>query len=207
MDIIPITPDELRSLYENREDMAAERRLQSYFFTDDLWQALSNRARQALITADRAFVDATSGRRTGFLNELRVATEEVLHHHFWKPFIEWAEGQGIIGEQRFTGLRRVRERLAQRNRSPSLRDYITALEDVGAKDFLRDDLELKDSDEQFIRQRGVKHFKRLSPLRNDAEHERTPDRKEVGALYAEALGIGQRGVLPELVRLLSKRTS
>ena len=90
-----------------------------------------------------------------------------------------------------------------------MRDYITALKDVGAKDFLRDDLRLKDSDEQFIRQHGVKHFKRLSPLRNDAEHEheRTPDRKEVDALYAEALGIGQRGVLPELVRLLSRRSS
>ena len=67
------------------------------------------------------------------------------------------------------------------------------LKDIGARDFLRDDLGLKDSDEQFIRQRGVKHFRRLSRLRNDAEHNRTPDRTEVDALYAEALGIGQAG--------------
>ena len=203
-----LTPDQLRNIYRRQEDDIAERRLQSYFFTDDLWQALSDRARQALISADRAFIDSTSGRRAVILDELRIATEETLHQYFWEPLIERTKDQRIIEEQRFPRLQVVRKRLTWNNHSPNLGDYAKVLKDVGAKDFLRDDLGLKDSDEQFITRRGVKHFWRLSRSRNVAEHEheRTPGRKEVDALYAETVGIGQRGVLPELVRLLSRRT-
>ena len=106
-----LTPDQHRSIYRRQEDDIAERRLQTYFLTDDLWQALSDRARQALITADRAFVDSTSGRRVRDPGRTSIATEEALHQYFWEPFIEWTEGQGIIEKQRFAGLLAVRERL------------------------------------------------------------------------------------------------
>ena len=192
------TPNQVRSSHENGEE-AAERRLQTDYFTDGLWELLPALAKQALISADRTFVDSTYGRRAAVLNELRIAMEEVLHHYFWEPLVEWARRQqGYQAGPDFRGTRITQEHLG--NKRPSLDNYEKeVLPDMGTRHFLRE-IGLNEESLYF---KG--YIERLRKTRNIAEH--TPDRAEVDALYAEALGIGQRGVLPELVRLLSKRTS
>ena len=194
-----ISVDDRRRMYEEKEDASAERRLRSYFFTDTLWELLPKDAKRALISADRAFVDSTSGRREAFLNELRVATEEVLYHRFWKPLGEWSKKQpGYPTDPDFRATSNIRGHLGKKR--PSLDNYEKeVLPDIGTRRFLRE-IGLNEESLDF-----KSYIERLRKTRNIAEH--TTDRKEVDALYAEALGIGQRGVLPELVRLLSKRTS
>ena len=192
------TPNQVRSPHENGEE-AAERRLQADYFTDDRWELLPALAKQALISADRTFVDSTYGRRAAILNELRIAMEEVLHHHFWKPLVEWARGQqGYEAGPDFRGTRTTQGHLGSKR--PSLDNYEKeVLPDMGTRRFLRE-IGLNGESPDF---KG--YIERLRKTRNTAEH--TADRAEVDALYAEAVGIGQRGVLPELVRLLGKRTS
>ena len=67
---------------------------------------------------------------------------------------------------------------------------------------------MSDDDVRFLTKdnRTTKHLQTLRDTRNAAEHEPgdTVDPQTVRQLYAESLGIGRRGVLPELVRLLAK---
>lgn len=59
---------------------------------------------------------------------------------------------------------------------------------------------------EFIRQQAAKRLGRLRRARNAAEHEpgHEADHAALRDLYAEAVGIGRKGVLPELARLLAK---
>lgn len=197
-----LTPDQLRTLYEGREDESAERRLQTYFFSDDYWRMLPERAREALVTADRVMVSSTLGRRAGILNEIRIATEEVLHRYLWIPLFEWAAAQRSL----HPGVKEVLGKPEQSRRSPSIDDYVQLLWHSGAKDYFQS-LGLSDDDVRFLTRenRTTKHLQTLQRTRNTAEHEpgSVISPSEVRDLYAESLGIGRKGILPELLRLLA----
>ncbi len=117
-----LTPDQFRSLIKDREDESAEKRLEKYFFADGLWGKLPQRARDALVSADRMVVSATHGRHASIANEIRIATEEVLHQYLWLPISQWAEGQG--SPQR--GLQTILEEPSDRGRSPGIGDSFGA---------------------------------------------------------------------------------
>ncbi len=198
---------EIRSIFEEREDAAAERRLQVYYFADGLWQALPNRARAALVSADRAFVSGGAGRASGILNELRIAAEELLRYRLWEPLILWMERQpDYLTSPDFVEIRYARER-AHRG-SPSLETHERLLRDgIGVGRFLRERVVGDKTGLQFITQQAAKHLGRLRQARNAAEHEPgyEADSAAIRDLYAEAVGVGRKGVLPEMARLLGSR--
>jgi len=47
-----LRPDELRDLLHKRDDEAAQRRLRAYFFGDELWIKLPERAKRSLVSSD-----------------------------------------------------------------------------------------------------------------------------------------------------------
>lgn len=194
---------EIRSIYEKREDLEAERRLQVYYFADGLWDALPKRARAALVSADRAFVTGDAGRAAAILNELRVATVELLHQRLWEPLIAWADKPENHAVSR--AIRYERDRL--QGRFPDLDAFEKALGNVETERFLIEQVGLDKDALRFIKQKAAKRLGRLRRARNAAEH--TPgheaDHAALHALYAEAVGIGQKGVLPELARLLAAK--
>lgn len=199
-----LTLDELHILYEDRMDAESKNRLRIYFFPGKLWDRFPNRAQEALISADRQMFATGSSRRAGILNELRIATEEVLHRYLWLPVSEWAEGQGAAQ-------RRFSETLAElkgKRLNPGLDDFVQLLYTDGVKDYLRS-VGVDDEGVRFLTKetRTANYLKALQGSRNTAEHGYgyAPDPHAIRALYAEALGVGRKGVLPEMLRLLAPR--
>ena len=197
-----LTPDQLRDYLQSSEDERAAQRLQTYFFPRGLWERLPERAREALVSADRVMMSSTLGRRAGILNEIRIATEEVLHRYLWTPLSEWAAAQRSL----HSGVKEILGRPEQSRRSPIIDDYVQLLWHSGARDYFRS-LGLSDDDVRFLTRenRTTKHLQTLQRTRNTAEHEpgSAINPSEVRDLYAESLGIGRKGILPELLRLLA----
>ncbi len=197
---------EIRRLWEKSEDVDAARRLQVYYFGGDLWQTLPNRAQAVLVNADRAFVARSdAGRTAAILNELRIAAEELLRDRLWKPLIAWADEQADYRSPDFAEIRFARERAYRK--SPSLETYEPLLRDgIGAGRFLREQAGVDEKGLQFIKQQAAETLRRLRQARNAAEHNHghEADLAEIRDLYADAVGIGRKGVLPELARLLGK---
>lgn len=196
-----LTPDQLRELIEQREDKAAALRLRTYFFPDDLWKQLPERAQQALVSADRLTVTGTSlSRGEAVFNELRIATEEVLNRYLWQPVSEWAMEQP-------SPIRGTANILKQaRDGEPSLDDLVQLLWSDGVKDYLRS-IGVDDEGVRFLtkEKRMTDHLQRLQRSRNKAEHELdSAGNANPRDLYAESLGIGRKGVLPEILRLLNR---
>lgn len=197
---------EIRSLIEDREDADAERRLRVYYFGDGLWQTLPNRARAALVNADRAFVSGGAGRTAAILNELRIAAEELLRYRLWEPLIAWADEQADYPTSPdFSQVRSIREE--PRRESSDLSKYERLLSDrIGVGRFLREQADVDEKGLRFIKQQASKHLERLRRARNAAEHDpgHEADPAVVRRRYAESVGIGRKGVLPELARLLGE---
>ena len=198
-----LTPDQLRSLYEERADEAAANRLRIYFFSGGLWEQLSERAQQALVSADKQMVTGTGmSRGAGVFNELRIATEEVLHRYLWQRVSEWVKHQSPP----LRGVAVVLERPGRH--APGLDDFVQLLHTDGVKDYLRSvGMDKPDIDFLTKEKRTAAYLERLQHARNPAEHQPgyAPAPADIRALYAEALGIGRKGVLPELLRLLARR--
>ena len=195
-----LTPDQLRIYLRDREDEGSVQRLQAYFLPDDLWKKLPKRAQEALISADRALVSATHGRRSGIVNEIRIATEEVLYCYLWLPL---SETQPLP----HPGLKMILDKPKQERHSPNIGDYVQLLWHSRIKDYFQN-LGMSDDDVRFLTEEDLttKHLQSLQRTRNAAEHEPggTIDLERIRQLYAESLGIGCRGVLPEFVRLLAR---
>lgn len=84
-----LTPSDLRDSLQQGEDVAAEKRMRAYFFDDRHWLALPQRAKSSLINADRDYFAGAMSQRGAVLNELKVATEEILFHGLWTPLGKW----------------------------------------------------------------------------------------------------------------------
>lgn len=216
-----LTSSESRNLIQKREHIAAEERLRAYFFDEAQWNALSERARDALVSADSAWMSANHGRPSlgrSIPNDLRKATEHILQHYLWDPVVRWAD-KNEQSNLDFRELRRVRARLAKLGHDPGLADYVgvasntketTAgrrtgiLSDGGVVKYLQDHFGKKDAD--FIKNKVKKRLRMLKDLRDPEEHGKgaSVHLSEIRDLYAEFMGIGRNrlAILPELVRIL-----
>ena len=194
-----LTPGQLRSLIEERGGAAATHRLSSYFFAGNLWRSLSEEARNALVTADLVWIDdGPESRLRTILNPLQRATEDILYHHLWVPLTEWAKEHQRDSEY-LPGILSV-----ARKQYPGLTECIKVISENLAESYLRA-LKIAGQDIEFLTKDAPKHFRNLRDARNKVEHEPgssvTPS--DVRNLYRMSLGIGCRGMLPEMVRLLS----
>lgn len=197
-----LTPSQLRTLYDDREDERAATRLRKYFFPDPLWESMSKNAQEALVRVDRSFVSATQGGWGGIASDLRVATGELLGHCLWKPLIAWVVEQQAYALADSSAIRRAEELL--RDDPLDLHAYEEILlPDPKTSAFLKNELRLPQKDYEFIRHRVPKFLSQLRAARNSSQHrtDYTPNHAQLHSLYAGALGIGGTGVLPALLRL------
>ena len=194
-----LTADELRKRNEATEDERAAKRLRAYFFDKADWNALSEHAKAALVSADRAWLDSRN-KALLVLDQLQVATEDVLYHYLWKPLLRWVdtEPRQDIGE-----LNEARNNLLPDSK-PVLSRYTKILEsDGGVANYLCK--HFAESDAQFVKHEAKSCFKVLLNARNKARHStKPPSLNELRSIYAEFMGLGRDrlAILPELVRIL-----
>jgi len=197
-----LQPSELRDLLNEREDQAAENRLCRYFFGETLWNRLSDRAQRSIVSADRDWFSGSVARTESILNELQIATTELLIAGLWNPMGEWLERNNNknIDTSKYDEL--VFD-LKSKNRSLTALDLEKTCR-VPVTVALLSSKGLLEADIKWITNALPRSIFRLRQARNEAEHESedTWDRERLGDFFKEFIGIGQSGILPRLGRLL-----
>jgi len=195
-------PSELRELLNERRDRDAERRLSTYFFGDKLWIVLPERVKNSLVSADRDWFSGASARTESILNELRIATEELLLCGLWKPLEQWVVSQGgkCGGRQDFLNFK---AELASKGWVPDLFHLERACRMSITDAFLKNK-GVPPKERRWFLEELPRSLSRLRRERRRAEHESSNQwtRQELSKYFAEFIGIGRPGILPELCRIL-----
>ena len=189
--------DRIKELRRSR-DYQIEDRLRLYFF-GDTWDRLPDKARAALISADREY-ENTRGRRQGIFEDLWLAAREILVEALLEPYNAFCIAQKEQREVKsFAALAPVP------SEDEDLYDTVQALYYAPLfEEYLRQTF--NEDDKAFIKELE-KPFGKLNGLRNDAVHANRPAYKrnrferDIRETYAEFLGIGRNGILPRLMRL------
>ena len=197
-----LTPSQLRSLIEKSNNQAVNLRLSQYFFDGEMWDRLSEDGRNALVACDTVWMDdGPKSRLSQILSPLQRATEDTLYSHLWQPLVEWTRTKPDYSD--------YPERLLARSgkQYPGLTEFIDVLRGGPGKSYLAT-LGLAGEDLRFILDDVPTLLRDLRHNRNRVEHE--PDAgvalNDIRGLYRAYLGIGRRGVIPELVRLLGRES-
>lgn len=194
---IQLNPSEYRRMREQDEKDAAENRLKNYFFRD-AWKILPPQAQEYLINADVNWNSKERMRREAILNDLLRATEAMCQKFIWQSLADTTNGS-----LEFLHFFRRDAEIAEsaRRSQPEVRDLIWACEQPF---FL-----------QFIGQRNLSErlvfltedlpaaMRQLADNRGKAEHDMghsTPS-EVMESTYQLFLGIGRKGVLPELAQI------
>ena len=195
-----LTPSQLRSLYEKTQDEAVTLRLSQYFFGGGMWDRLSDNARNALIVCDGVWMaDGPESRLLQILSPLQRATEDTLYYYLWKPLVEWAGTKPDYSDYPGRLLARFGKQF------PGLTEYLDVLRSSAGRSYLGT-LGLAGEDLKFLSKDVPTLLRKLRDNRNKVEHEPDSgvDLNDIRDLYLAYLGIGRRGVIPELVRLLGR---
>ena len=171
-------------------------------FGDDNWAELPRRAKDCLITMDVIWKSPEEVSLDSTLENLRQAIEAMSHHFLWQPY-ECTMPPDLPDAHIEAPLKGVVRRSGDKG-YPELPDCIEALSK--SRIFRERFLErrgIEENDVNFLIYELPKSMERLRVSRNDATHKVTVswDRVEVQKLFNEFLGIGQKGVLPELARI------
>jgi len=196
-----ISQSEFKKIISEREEEAAIQRLQRYFFKENIWRKIPERARRCLVTADRDWFSGSAIRTEAVFSNLSIATEEILFFGLWKKLEKWLASQpDTIQEERLFSLK---DKLADRSKSSRLR----ILADICKEKVT----------ERYLEYRGYSPYEitwlteslpakihELYNKRNLAEHESeirwAP--AEIAHYYRRFMGIGQYGIIPSLCALL-----
>ena len=195
-----MSPDALADALAAIRDKEAETRLRLYFF-GDTWDSLPDKARAALISADREYENA-HGRRQGIFEDLWQAAREILVETLVKSYNAFSAAQKEQREiKSFAALALALDDDKDLNDIVQDLYYAPLFEDYLRQTFNEDD-------KAFIK--GLeKSFGNLNRLRNDTVHANRPAykrnrfKRDIHETYAEFLGIGRNGILPRLMRLRS----
>jgi hypothetical protein len=197
-----LKPSDMREFLNEREDSTSEKRLRMYFFGDELWAKLPERAKSSLISADRDWYGGSVARTEAILNELKIATEEILVNGLWKPLEKWLITQKR-NNQDIQELLRATADLTEKRRLPTILNFELICRLPSTSAFLAD-RGVDPKNRQWFSKELPQSLFRLRTARNDAEHEISNpwDRESLRKYYEEFVGIGQLGTLPELSRIL-----
>ena len=197
-----LQPSELRELLSEREDQAAEQRLRVYFFGDELWAKLPERARSSLISADRDWFGGALARTEAVLNELKIATEELMLNGLWKPFEQWF---GVRDNKRrdMQDFLKLKVELAEKRRLPTILD-LERICRMSVTGFFLVEKGVSLKERQWFIKELPRSLYHLRKARNRAEHESIGNwaHQELTGFVAEFIGIGRPGVLPQLAKVL-----
>ena len=184
--------DRIKELRRNR-DYQIEDRLRLYFFPET-WDTLPEKARRALISADREY-ENEHGRRPIIFDHLCNATREILVETLLKAYNEFRAKQDVVHS--FAALapppsayKDLNDTIQDLFYAPLFEDFLEETFNSGDRNFIKD---------------TEKKIRKLNKHRNDAIHNHgkpamsfEPDIRET---YAEFLGVRRNGILPQLMRL------
>ena len=143
--------------------------------------------------------DGPESRLLQILSPLQRATEDTLYHCLWQSLVEWVETKPEYSDYRRGLLSRAGKQY------PGLTEYLDVLGSTVGKGYLGT-LGFSSEDLKFLSRDVPTLLRKLRHNRNKVEHE--PDSgvnlNDIRGLYRAYLGIGRRGVIPELVRLLGR---
>ena len=187
-----MTPDALVRALEASKAADSEKRLSMYFFPG-LWNSLPEKARKALISADREYEHLHS-RRPIIFDHLRHAARAIIDERLWIPFQAFLRSKGSLHSDLGEAARDEPDlsRMLDNWASPEFEGYLVN--------------RYRTQDVSYIRNLQWP-LRRLNYLANTASHEHWRGLGEFEQAlregYAKFLGIGQLGILPKLVRLLA----
>ena len=189
-----MSPNEYRKLRDNDEKNSSERRLRTYFF-DPFWSELPERAKNRLIAADTLWNAQGRMAWDAVLSNLQTATEEVFLKFVFQPM----KGGGSTIDQQLLGLLDAIEHSQERSK---IFYFASVCRNHSFEGFLKR-RNIETTDIEFLTRELPRKLDRLRSRRNSAEHatEEQWRRDEIRPFFHEFMGIGQRGVLPELARI------
>ena len=193
-----LSSNEYRALREEDKKGESEERLKNYFFGRD-WTELPEGARRRLTSVDVSWNSTEELGIEGVLNDLRRAIEEMCYESIWQPL------EGSSGGQELLEFVALKTDLQEKQEAPGIRDFIRVCELECWCNFLEQHRLNKD-EIRFLTKELPAKMRQLQERRNPAEHDvgRLWQRDEVRPYFQAFLGIGQRGVLPELARIAGK---
>ena len=198
-----LQPSELRDLLNEREDQAAETRLRTYFFGEKLWDKLPERARRSIVSADRDWFSGSVARTESILNELQIATIELLIYRLWNPMGEWLKRNNTknIDTSKYDEL--VYD-LKSKNRSLTALDLERTCRMPVTVKYLTSK-GISESDLEWITRVLPTSIFKLRQARNRAEHvsDSQIEREELNRFYNEFIGIGQTGIIRKISELIN----
>jgi len=192
-----MSPDALVSFMDQKDKSQSESRLRTYFF-GELWDRLPDKAREALISADREY-ERPHGRRAIVFDHLRHAVRAIAAEQLWKPFQGFLQSRKVL--HGFYDLA-VWISGDEPDLAPMLDHWRSEEFDkfIG-QHFAPKDVTTIKSLESALR--------RLNYLANTESHQHrkgTADfQEDVKREFAKFLGIGQQGVFQKLLSLEPQR--
>lgn len=198
-----LQPSELRDLLNEREDQAAENRLRTYFFGEKLWDKLPERARRSIVSADRDWFSGSVARTESILNELQIATTELLIYGLWNPMGEWLERNNTKNIDTSKYVELVYD-LKSKNRSLTALDLERTCRMPVTVKYLTSK-GISESDLEWITRVLPTSIFKLRQARNRAEHvsDSQIEREELNRFYNEFIGIGQTGIIRKISELIN----
>jgi len=195
-----LSPSEYKKLREEDEKDEAQNRLRSYFFRNT-WDTLPEQAKERLINADVNWNSKQRMSREAILNDLLRATESMCSRFIWQPL-----ANSKINSREFLHFLRRDSEIAENSRrsQPEVRDFIWACEQPFFLEFIKQQ-SLSD-DVAFLREDLPSAMRQLANARGAAEHDtgNSTSTDIIESSYQLFLGIGRKGILPELARIGSK---
>ena len=189
--------DRIKELRRDK-DYQIEDRIRLYFF-GNTWDDLPDKARAALISADREY-ENTRGRRPIIFDHLRHAARAIMVESLWKPYREFLHGKAADGLKEPSDLKQVQQIIEDDQSEPDLAPLVKS-------PYFDEFLNTKSQDTKFVRALPRKLLD-LNEWANKVSHEHHWGYKgfegQIRETYAEFLGIGRNGILPRLMRLHPK---
>ena len=190
-----LSPNDLVRALRGMEDGEAKDRLKNYFFMGT-WTNLPPKAQERLTYADLAWNSPERGSGGPILGNLLTATEEMCEQFIFQQLKNEARLQSDI--------LRIEARVTEdiRRNSLGIREYIRIC-NIHSLPRVLEELQLEETDIQFLTEKLPAAMEHLTPARNIDVHETgifvRPEL--VTAAFRMFLGIGQRGILPDLARI------
>jgi hypothetical protein len=191
-----MSPDALVRVLEEGKMLESETRLRTYFFAE-LWNHLPDKAKQALISADREY-GHSHGRRSIIFDHLRHAVRTIVAEQIWKPFQAHLRSQKNL--QSLGNLATV-----FKDDEPDLAPMLRLFGDGEFQKYIRQHFDPTDIGILGTLERELWNLNKLANVESH-EHRRTQStfEQDVKNEYAKFIGIGQLGILQKLLALEPK---
>lgn len=136
------------------------------------------------------------------MNELKIAAEDILLYGLWNPLDQWKQHEGDTNKD-FKLFSEKSAELTSKRISPDLSHFELVCRYPIVAAFLDRKGCSSDEKEWFIKVLPGR-LAWLRRERRNAEHESGHQwtRGDLNKYYAEFIGIGQRGILPQIARIL-----